>query len=43
VSVTPPAVTYLQAEPIYIRAYATGLFFSLIIQAPVVTYAGSGQ
>jgi hypothetical protein len=30
VPVTPPAVTYLQAEPIYIRTYATGLFISLI-------------
>jgi hypothetical protein len=26
---TRPVVTYLKAEPIYIRTYATGLFFSL--------------
>ncbi len=45
VPVTRPSVTYLQAEPNYIRTYA-GLFFSLLIQAPVMrtaTHTDSGQ
>jgi hypothetical protein len=46
VPVTAPAVTYLQAEPVYKRTNATGLFFSFTIQAPVMriaTYTGSDQ